>query len=76
MRYLPVLTLLVVLPLAFACARDESAATRVAFEAQLDEEWKYWMEQYPETATLLGYPVRMRDGPTTRRRRSTRARRI
>jgi uncharacterized protein (DUF885 family) len=56
MRYLPVLTLLAVLPLAFACARDDSAATRVAFEAQLGEEWKYWMEQYPETATLLGYP--------------------
>jgi uncharacterized protein (DUF885 family) len=56
MRYLPVLTLLLVLPLAFACARDDSAATRAAFKAQLDDEWKYWMEQYPETATLLGYP--------------------
>ena len=56
MRYLPVLALLLVLPLAFACTRDDSAATRVAFKARLDEEWKYWMEQYPETATLLGYP--------------------
>jgi uncharacterized protein (DUF885 family) len=24
--------------------------------AQLDEDWKYWMTQYPETATSLGYP--------------------
>src|SRR4029453_10587549 len=31
-------------------------ATRAAFRGQLDEEWKYWMEQYPEAATLLGYP--------------------
>jgi uncharacterized protein (DUF885 family) len=56
MRSLPVLTLLLVLPLVVACARDDSAATRAAFKAQLDEEWKYWMEQYPETAMLLGYP--------------------
>ena len=56
MRYLPLLPLLLLCPLAFACARDESAATRAAFKAQLDEEWKYWMEQYPEAATLLGYP--------------------
>jgi uncharacterized protein (DUF885 family) len=26
------------------------------FRAQLDEDWKYWMTQYPEAATLLGYP--------------------
>ena len=46
-----------VLPLAFACSRDEGAATtRAAFTAQLDDEWKYWMEQYPEAATQLGYP--------------------
>ena len=56
MRYLPLLTLLAVFPLAFACGRDDSAGTRAAFKAQLDEEWKYWMEQYPEAATLVGYP--------------------
>jgi uncharacterized protein (DUF885 family) len=56
MRYVSLIGLLVVFPLAFACARDDSAATRAAFRAQLDEEWKYWMEQYPEVATLLGYP--------------------
>jgi uncharacterized protein (DUF885 family) len=56
MRYFALVTLLLVFPLAFACARDDSAATRAAFRGQLDEEWKYWMEQYPEAATLLGYP--------------------
>jgi uncharacterized protein (DUF885 family) len=56
MRYLPLLTLLAVFPLAFACGRNDSPGTRTAFKAQLDEEWKYWMEQYPETATLVGYP--------------------
>src|SRR4029450_12202389 len=56
MKHLSVLTLLLVLPLAFACARDDSAATRAAFKAQLDEEWKYWMEQSPAPAPLLGYP--------------------
>lgn len=24
--------------------------------AQFEDDWKYWMTQYPETATLLGYP--------------------
>ena len=23
---------------------------------QLDADWKYWMTQYPETATSVGYP--------------------
>ena len=26
------------------------------FQAQLDEDWKYWMSEYPEVATSLGYP--------------------
>ena len=57
MRYLLLLVPMAVLPFAFACSRDDgSATTRAAFKAQLNEEWKYWMEQYPESATLLGYP--------------------
>lgn len=24
--------------------------------AQFDQDWQFWMTQYPETATLLGYP--------------------
>ena len=27
-----------------------------ALRAQLEEDWKYWMTQYPESATLVGYP--------------------
>ncbi len=27
-----------------------------ALRAQFDADWKYWMTQYPETATLIGYP--------------------
>jgi uncharacterized protein (DUF885 family) len=27
-----------------------------SFRAFLDDDWKYWIAQYPETATLLGYP--------------------
>lgn len=57
MRHITFLTLLAALPLVFACAReDETANTRAAFNAQLAEEWKFWMEQYPEAATQLGYP--------------------
>jgi uncharacterized protein (DUF885 family) len=57
MRHLAFLALLATVSLTFACARkDESPATRAAFKAQLDEEWKFWMEQYPEAATQLGYP--------------------
>src|SRR5215831_5756980 len=26
------------------------------FKTQLDEDWKYWMIQYPEQATAFGYP--------------------
>ena len=26
------------------------------FRAYLDEDWKRWMEQYPETATAVGFP--------------------
>ena len=35
-------------------AQPPSASDR--FRALLDEDWKYWMAQYPETATALGYP--------------------
>ena len=24
--------------------------------AQLDDDWKYWMSEYPELATSIGYP--------------------
>jgi uncharacterized protein (DUF885 family) len=30
--------------------------SREAFRQQLDDDWKYWMTQYPELATAFGYP--------------------
>jgi len=35
-------------------AQSQSVAER--FRMLLDEDWKYWMSEYPETATALGHP--------------------
>ena len=48
--------LLVLVAIAAACSRDTSPTPLAAFHAQLADDWKYWMAQYPETATLIGYP--------------------
>jgi uncharacterized protein (DUF885 family) len=42
--------------LAVACATTHAPAASDGFRAMLDEDWKYWMAQYPETATAVGYP--------------------
>ena len=41
-----------------ACAVQTRPPNRAAnaLHAQLDEDWNYWMTQYPETATAFGYP--------------------
>ncbi len=39
-----------------ACASNGSRRPADALRAQLDEDWKYWMTQYPELATSVGYP--------------------
>ena len=54
MRYTIVAGLLLVAALA-ACSRDQGPTTAEAFRTQLDDDWKFWMAQYPETATVLGY---------------------
>jgi len=36
-------------------AGSQAEATR-KFRAYLDEDWKRWMQQYPGTATAVGYP--------------------
>ncbi len=48
---------LLVMPLlAFAqTSSSPSEATR-SFRAYLDEDWKRWMQEYPETATSVGFP--------------------
>ena len=42
--------------LSAACVAQAPTKTADNFRALLDEDWKYWMTQYPEAATLIGYP--------------------
>jgi uncharacterized protein (DUF885 family) len=56
MRYTTVATLLFVVAFAAACTRDKGPTPAEAFRAQLDDDWKFWMAQYPEIATAVGYP--------------------
>jgi uncharacterized protein (DUF885 family) len=42
--------------LSAACASQTPQRTADMLRAQLDADWKYWMTQYPETATAIGYP--------------------
>jgi uncharacterized protein (DUF885 family) len=45
--------------LAFGCAvQSPNTGSRAgaALRAQLEDDWKYWMTQYPELATAYGYP--------------------
>ena len=51
---IPAMTLLTMF--AAGCSRDAHPTPMSAFHAQLDDDWKYWMTQYPETATAFGYP--------------------
>ena len=39
-----------------ACVAEAPSDRAPDFRAFLDEEWKYWMSQYPEVATSVGYP--------------------
>jgi len=56
MRYTTFAALLLVVAFAAACARDKRPTPAEAFRAQLDDDWKFWMAQYPEAATAVGYP--------------------
>ena len=42
--------------LAFAQASSSPTDATQKFRAYLDEDWKHWMEEYPETATAVGFP--------------------
>jgi uncharacterized protein (DUF885 family) len=42
------------LSVATMAQKTPSAADR--FRTLLDEDWKYWMSEYPEVATAIGYP--------------------
>ena len=39
-----------------SCVAQAPGESRTTFHAFLDEDWKYWMAQYPETATAVGVP--------------------
>ena len=45
--------------LAIGCAAQSPKPPNgagAALRAQFDEDWKYWMTQYPELATAFGFP--------------------
>ncbi len=39
-----------------ACAPSPARGAADALRAQLEEDWQYWMKEYPEFATAVGYP--------------------
>jgi uncharacterized protein (DUF885 family) len=39
-----------------ACAPPPARSAADALRAQLEEDWQYWMKEYPEFATAVGYP--------------------
>ena len=48
---------LLVMPLlTVAQTSSSSAEASRKFRAYLDEDWKRWMQEYPETATFVGFP--------------------
>jgi uncharacterized protein (DUF885 family) len=42
--------------LAAGCARPSVPTAGDRLRTQLEGDWKYWMTQYPEVATAVGYP--------------------
>jgi len=56
MRHHMLLSFLAFAIVGAACASQTSHRAADMLRAQLDEDWKYWMTQYPELATSVGYP--------------------
>src|SRR5579883_1308073 len=48
--------LLIVITTAALLAGCAAQAPRSPLRDQFDEDWRYWMTQYPEAATAYGYP--------------------
>jgi len=42
--------------LIMACVAQAPTSPATAFRTQLEEDWNYWMAQYPELATQFGVP--------------------
>jgi uncharacterized protein (DUF885 family) len=56
MRIYTLLTVLPFLCASIACAVAAPGRRADLLRTQLDDDWKYWMTQYPEVATQFGYP--------------------
>src|SRR5215831_13315083 len=58
MRFTPIAwCLLPAFSLIVSCvAHAPGSEPHVSLRSFLDEDWKYWMTQYPEAATAFGYP--------------------
>jgi uncharacterized protein (DUF885 family) len=59
MNHYVAIALLALGSLVIGCAAQPPGSKSHASDAlrtQLDEDWKYWMTQYPELATTYGYP--------------------
>ena len=41
---------------SIACVAQAPSRPSESFRTQLEGDWKYWMTQYPETATAFGFP--------------------
>jgi uncharacterized protein (DUF885 family) len=41
---------------SLACAVQAPQRRGSDLRTQIDDDWKYWMSEYPETATAFGYP--------------------
>ena len=55
------LAILTILPLlSAACVAQAPTKPADNFRTLLDEDWKYWMTQYPEAATLIAGRLRGR----------------
>ena len=50
------LTAISLVTIATACTSAPRTSASTSFHTQLDADWKYWMTQYPEMATSVGYP--------------------
>ena len=53
MTYHLAAALLATTVLTIGCAAQSHPSP---LQDQFDEDWKYWMAQYPEAATAFGYP--------------------
>jgi uncharacterized protein (DUF885 family) len=42
--------------LSNACTPSQRSRGADLLRAQFEEDWEYWMTQYPELATSVGYP--------------------